>query len=150
MRTDTNTAAGTAGASSIPSGSRTPSRPKRLPWCSADPRNGRSIVHVPLKGGGAAVLWAEDFDALTAAGFTDQWISNSDGKGRSYVRAFAPGMPGGLFTVAVVIMRPSPGYRVRYRDGDRLNLRRGNLYLREGFSTGRADPLFGGGKVNPS
>jgi hypothetical protein len=48
--------------------------------------DGAAIVNVPLARGGAATLDASDFDALGAAGFTDQWTANSNGKGRSYVR----------------------------------------------------------------
>jgi hypothetical protein len=54
------------------------------------------------------------------------WRAIGDGKGRIYIAAARPGM-GTPLTLARAIMNAQPGQIVRYRDGDRLNLRKANL-----------------------
>lgn len=94
--------------------------------------DGAPIVSVPLANRGHAVLDADDFLRLKAAGVTDQWTLNeASRRGPAYVRC---GMPrkevsGGLATVARLLMCPARRQCVRYHDGDRTNLRRANLYL---------------------
>lgn len=106
----------------------------RTPTRTTDP-DGAPIVRVPLaKGRGVAVLDAEDFDSLATLGFSTKWVLNEDGHGRGYVRCNHPAREatGGLLSVARLVMEAPPGMVARYRDGDRTNLRRSNLYLEEG------------------
>lgn len=92
--------------------------------------DGESIVLIPLANqpASAKVLVAV-FRAIIEAGYSDQWTFNDNGKGQAYVRCGDSRTRGNLATVARVIMEPPKGYQVRYRDGDRMNLRRDNLRL---------------------
>lgn len=96
-------------------------------------QDGKHIVLVPLANQSTpAKLLLEDFKTIIDAGYTSQWTANSDGKGHAYVRCGVSNVRGQLATVARLIMDPPFGYRVTYRDGDRLNLRRDNLKLEKG------------------
>lgn len=89
--------------------------------------DGKAIVLVSLANHDRpAKLLAEDFAAIVEAGYTDQWTFNSNGIRHAYVRCYAA-TRGRLATVARLIVAPRKGYRVRYIDGDRLNLRGDNL-----------------------
>ncbi|MDK9726195.1 MAG: HNH endonuclease [Sterolibacteriaceae bacterium MAG5] len=95
--------------------------------------DGKPIVLVQLGNKPAlAKLLRDDFEAMQAAGFTDQWFVNDNGTGNAYVRCTGADIRGGIATVARLIMEPPKGFQVRYRDGDRLNLRRDNLKLQKG------------------
>ena len=100
-------------------------------------KDGSAVVLVPLRRGEIATLDAEDFDALKAVGFSDQWTFNSDSRGNAYVRVALNSVSGNLATVARLIMRPIGGSVVKYHDGNPLNLRRANLYLSGGASKDR-------------
>jgi hypothetical protein len=95
------------------------------------------LVYVPLANGQSAVLEAETFDNLRSLGLTDQWTASSNGYGQSYVRCKGPGSSSGSVTVARLITMAGRGQVVRYRDGDRTNLRRSNLYLSNGRARDR-------------
>ncbi len=103
--------------------------------------DGTPVVRVPLaKERGVAVLHAEDFDELMRFGITARWYWNVASPGFAYVRCKPPRNLncGTLLSVSRLIMEALPGMCVRYRDGDRLNLRRDNLYLAEdGRARGR-------------
>lgn len=99
---------------------------------------GSPVVRVEMSNapGVFAVVDRDDYDALAAAGFPTRWFINSTGNGYWYVR-FSPGrFAGKLETVARTILGPRRGRVVKYRDGDRLNLRRSNLYYAQGFAPG--------------
>ena len=103
---------------------------------------GKTITLVPLAGSPTpAQLFAEDFDAIKAAGVSDQWFLDSDGKGLAYVRARRKDPASNAHNIAVarLIMQPEPGEKVCYLDGDRLNLRRDNLTLERGGRRAKAD-----------
>lgn len=107
--------------------------PSLQPIRTTDP-DGTPVVRVPLaKGKGWAVLLAEDFDMLMSLGFSARWCLNSSGSGYAYVRCghSRKEATGKLLTIARLIMEAAAGTCVHYRDGDRTNLRRGNLYLAE-------------------
>lgn len=114
--------------------------PSRQPIRTTD-ADGTPVVRVPLaRGRGFAVLFAEDFDTIASLGFTVRWCLNQGSPGYSYVRCGHPASEatGGLLSVARLIMEAAPGLCVRYRDKDRTNLRRTNLYLAEdGRAKGR-------------
>jgi hypothetical protein len=78
------------------------------------------------------VVDRDDFDAMQAMGLSFAWTLNGNGKGSpprvkaSHARAEATGS---LITPARIITGAGARQRVRYLDGNRLNLRRANLYL---------------------
>ena len=88
-----------------------------------------AIVLVPLARGGTAKLLASGYDHLRGRGLSECWTSNSNGRSNSYVRASQAGATGGLITVARAVAGAGRGQCVRYRDGNRLNLRNDNLYF---------------------
>lgn len=103
---------------------------------------GKTITLVPLAGStDPAQLFAEDFDAIKAAGFSDQWQLDSSGNGYAYVRAHRrdPAAKARSISVVRLIMKPEPGEKVCYLDGNRLNLRRDNLTLERGARRAKAD-----------
>jgi hypothetical protein len=105
-------------------------------------QGGKPITLVPLAGSpDPAALFPEDFDAIKAAGFSDQWFLDSDGKGHGYVRVWRGGTAPKAKNIAVarLIMQPESGEKVCYLDGNRLNLRRDNLTLERGGRRAKAD-----------
>ncbi len=118
------------------SGTAKEPRIKRTPTFTRD-KDGEAIALVPLnKPGASAKVLAEDFLALQAQGFSDQWFLNDDGKGRQYVRVGLTSAPGRLVMVTRLLMNAAAGTRVKYWDGNRLNLRRDNLDVGKGYSKG--------------
>lgn len=63
-----------------------------------------------------------------------RFFANTSGTGHLYVRTSLPTKEGGTETVARLLLEPARGWRVRYRNGDRADLRRANLYLERGYS----------------
>jgi hypothetical protein len=99
--------------------------------------DGEAIVLVSLANHREpAKLFASDFEGLMRQGVSGMWTLNSNGYGSEYVRCPASGK-GRLFTVARLIVRPAKGQVIRYRDGNRLNLRRDNLIVRSGRALNR-------------
>lgn len=112
---------------------------KRVPVRCLD-STGARIVLVPLANSALpAVLDEEDFDRWAARRYSTAWTRTIDREGRDYVVAAHAHSEatGGLITVARVIADAGRGKRVKYRDGNRLNLRRNNLYLEDGYAKGR-------------
>ncbi|NII11548.1 hypothetical protein [Oleiagrimonas sp. C23AA] len=71
---------------------------------------------------------------LQKQGWTDRWACASDGHGNRYVVTYCRDIEGrtSVTTVARLVVGAEKGQRVRYRDGNRLNLRRENLYVEKG------------------
>lgn len=106
-------------------------QPRRVRF--AIDHDGKRIALVALANHDApAKLLASDYRRIVGDGFTDQWTLNSNGQGNAYVRCGTADVRGQLATVARLVLEPPHGYRVTYRDGDRLNLRRDNLKLAKG------------------
>lgn len=113
-----------------------PGRPRRQPPKSepayeAIDHDGVKVMKVPLSDGiHEAQLWPQDYRRLADMGFTTGWCFNLAKPGLQYVRIadsqerFGPGK---LVVAARLIMDANIGERVKYRDGNRLNLRRDNL-----------------------
>ncbi|MFT8242414.1 hypothetical protein [Roseomonas sp. BN140053] len=120
-------------------------RSPRTPVRATD-ADGAAIVRVPLANTGSkAKLLAEDFDRLGGSAITSQWTLNENRRGgHGYVRCGCGHVPGGLVIVARLIMEPPPGFMVRYRDGDRMNLRRDNLCLVRGRAQGQEAAIMAG------
>lgn len=102
-------------------------RPIRI---TESPQKGLFVVNVPLSrfGEGEAFLDLEDYNELTALKLYPNW-SMLGGS------VFARGPFGLRLIVARVLTDAKAGEVVEYLDGDPLNLRRGNLSIRDGFST---------------
>lgn len=101
---------------------------KRTPTHATDTQ-GREIVLVPLANQAAPVrILKADFDALIAAGWSDQWKLNDSGNGYAYVKVPETGTCGRHAIVARLLMQPGRREQVCYRDGNRTNLIRSNLY----------------------
>ena len=105
-----------------------PHQPKRQPTFTTD-SDGDPIAIMPLAQGEPATVDADVLDELVRQGVTLNWTWNLSGDGYGYVRAEGPV---NLVTIARVIMKPPLGFIVRYRNGNRRDLRRKNLYLERG------------------
>jgi len=110
--------------------------------------DGAPIVLVPLANHDRpAKLLAEDFDRLVAQGLPLAWTLNQATGGNAYVRCATSAVVGRLVTVARLILRVGRGRVVKYRDGDRLNLRRDNLWATNGPAKHRTiSEVFGHGR----
>ena len=83
-----------------------------------------------------AIMDLKDAEAWIAAGRSTSFMALSNGQGREYVAFYDPSRAGDTALVARVLL--ASGTRaVRYRDGDRLNLRRSNLYTPWSKGSGR-------------
>jgi len=92
--------------------------------------DGQLLVHVALANTDQrATMYAEDFQRWLAAGFSAFWSFTSTGGRFQYVLANTRSPSNSTRTVPVArwIADAQKGQRVRYADGDRLNLRRENL-----------------------
>jgi hypothetical protein len=99
--------------------------------------NGCRMATVPLASSGAfAILDAEDYETLMAAGVSSRRQLNRSQSGNAYVRCRNPFVANGLVSVSRIIMCPPHGQVVRHKDGNRTNLRRHKLYLKEGHAFG--------------
>lgn len=103
--------------------------------------DGAAVVHVRMSNDPSAFATfdADDYDRLRRL-YPGPWRLNSNGLGAIYVRAVAPGTPYRNVNLAREALQPGHGRIVRYRDGDRLNLRRANLYVEEGTTHRRTTP----------
>jgi hypothetical protein len=103
-------------------------KPKRLPTYSLD-EDGQPIAVVPLARGGSATIDAHDLEELLQRGITLNWTLNLSGGDYAYVRAQTPN---NLVSVARLVTGAGPGNAVKYRNGERRDLRRRNLYVTSG------------------
>ena len=108
-----------------------PTAKNRTPYKSRD-HLGTTVVMVPLAHDlGPATLDPEDFARLMAEGWSDRWFLNENS-----VRVRYNAVRGSLTNVARLVTGARPGQVVRYADGNRLNLRRSNLYTVRGNAKG--------------
>lgn len=91
---------------------------------------------------GCATIERSDLERLDAYGVPRHWYLNS-AHGCGYVSFAARAFKGGNQTVARLIVGAGFRKAVRYRDGDRLNLRRSNLYLADGPTAKGKTPVAG-------
>jgi hypothetical protein len=82
------------------------------------------VVHVPTSDGGSAIVDANTYERLIQAGIPSHWTVASDGDDRFYVRCRHNGQ---MQTVSRLIMDASPSILIRYRNGNRRDLRMNNL-----------------------
>ena len=109
---------------------------RRLPVLTTNDY-GQPIVLVPLANHSRpARIDAKDFEMLLADGYSDQWNFNRVGQAYGYVRCKNGKIKGGLSTVARLVLGAGEKKVVHYRDGDRLNLCRSNLYITKGNASG--------------
>ena len=101
-----------------------------------------------------AVVDEDAFDWLCDVGLFKSWMLNCSNASKpqwSYVRTHIPSV--GLRSVAQLIAQAPGGSGISYRDGNPLNLRRGNLEVRSGRSKGdciRAVDQNGHSAPNPA
>lgn len=94
---------------------------------STDP-DGRAVVGVRLSNRSkVAWLYLTDYLRITAEYGTPVWNASGNGSDRLYVRFRAPKQSGIRLNVARLVAGEWEKTGVRYRDGDRLNLRNTNL-----------------------
>lgn len=94
--------------------------------------DGYCCARVPLaKAGMYAILFAGDLARLEANGIPLNWFFNLNGRRTfGHVKVAIP--DDNVRAVARLITGAGKGQQVHYRDGNRLNLRRGNLVVVEG------------------
>lgn len=110
--------------------------------------DGLEIAHVPLRNRqreviGTAIIERGDLEALQAAGVPTPWFLNTSSSGHAYVNAPERDHRGRSLPVARAVLGTGKGTIVRYRDGNRLNLRRANLYLAKHAAAKGKTPLAG-------
>lgn len=98
--------------------------------------DGIALAFVTLARGEIATLWRATYDWLVGNGVSLAWCLNGPSPHR-YVAAPNYRASGCRVTIARVIAGAGRGQRVRYSDGDRLNLRCGNLVIELGFARRR-------------
>jgi len=93
-----------------------------------------------------AELYAEDYDRLIEQGVTDRWQAavpnrKTRKRPRIYVQSRNPvpypmrkGRQDSCQMVARLVVQAGQGERIRYHDGNTLNLRSDNLRLSEGYA----------------
>lgn len=117
----------------------------RAPQFVQDP-NGILIALVPTdKQGSVAEIEAEVWKRLLAAGLSPYLIWDTSKPGYAYVRGHWIGEkakldPITLVSVAALVAEVSKSEQVRFKDGNRLNLRRSNLEIVPRYGRRRTDP----------
>lgn len=105
------------------------------PYDGYDPRDGQSVLFVPLgRSGVTAHIDKEDYERLIAAGVSRCWRLVRNSAASAYVRAPASREAGNAVTVARVLLNAGAGQKVCYRDRDPKNLRRDNLFIDKGYA----------------
>jgi len=98
---------------------------------STDP-NGQKVVGVKLSNRpDRCWLYQRDYDAIVAEFGQCSWFMNSNGQGSDYVR-LKDRTIGNNRNVARLVFGSPFRTHIRYRDGDRLNLRSRNLEMQVG------------------
>ena len=94
--------------------------------------DGRSVVGVPLtnRPGAHAWLYETDHAGIVAEYGNTPWFVNDNGYGNLYVRLQGSDRRNLMMVSRLVVADPLARL-IRYRDGDRLNLRSRNLDVRK-------------------
>lgn len=93
------------------------------------------LVEITNRRGRFATLDLSDWNEWCAARSCRLFL-NDTGNGYQYVRASSDKVRGSLASVARELVAPGRGRIVSYLDGDRLNLRRKNLFVQQGHAPG--------------
>lgn len=90
--------------------------------------DGCAVVGVPLSNRPHLTAWlyATDYERIAAEFGAASWFVNDNGDGRLYVRLKSADRRNNVMVSRLVLDDPTISI-VRYRDGDRLNLRSRNL-----------------------
>ena len=110
---------------------------------TTDP-DGTEIALVPVgrREGRTAEIRADDLSELERQGVSRFWYFKT-ANGNGYVNAHDPDHLGGNRTIARLLTNAGKGQSVKYRDGNRLNLRRSNFYLVESGNARGQTPKAG-------
>lgn len=94
--------------------------------------DGRLVVGVPLSNrpGRHVWLYEADYETITNDHGNASWFLNDNGKGHLYVRMKSRDRGNNVMVARLVVSDPKAQV-IRYRDGDRLNLRSRNLDVRK-------------------
>lgn len=84
------------------------------------------MAHVPLARNGErkAIISREDYEALIALGVSPNWQTSAG--------SVVANSPAGRVMIGRLLMDAKASQQVRYKDGNPLNLRRSNLFIKEG------------------
>lgn len=90
--------------------------------------DGCAVVGVPISNRPHLTAWlyATDYERITSAHAAASWLVNDNGDGRLYVRLKDRERRNNVMVSRLVLDDPTISI-IRYRDGDRLNLRSRNL-----------------------
>ena len=112
-------------------------RPQRI--IRAVDEDGCPVVRVELTNfrGVFAIVEAADFDRLVELGTSTHWLLNRNSANATYVKTYKPAVAGSMAQVAREIVGAGRGGVVRYANGDRLDLRRRNLVVADGYAPGQ-------------
>ena len=90
--------------------------------------DGCAVVGVPISNRPHLTAWlyAADYERITSAHAAASWLLNDNGDGRLYVRLKDRERRNNVMVSRLVLDDPTISI-IRYRDGDRLNLRSRNL-----------------------
>lgn len=94
---------------------------------------GRALAYVPISRGGVkeACLYLDDYQYLVGLGVSANWQTSG--------RAVIASSTGGRILVGRTLVDAKAGQQVRYHDGNPLNLRRDNLYIKQGGFSIKSD-----------
>lgn len=107
--------------------------------------DGQELVHVALANSQQrATLYAEDYRRLISAGFSAFWQYTEDGRGGAYptLYAYTPAGKSYIVPVARLVANAGHGERIRYNEGNALNLRMENLSFTPGYAWHAASDWF--------
>lgn len=104
-----------------------PRQRRRTPTPARDP-DGTPIVRVEVPGMGIAEIELEAFNRIMERGFSDQWFAHDNGRGSHYVAVAHPTQKSKTVPVAHLVVQREGRRHVRFFDGNRLNLRKRNLW----------------------
>ena len=103
-----------------------------------DLASGETVFRVPLsnRAGLHATVCQDGLDIIQSKDIRSLFMS-TDGSGQyAYVSFYDPWSAGEMATLARLLVGAGRGQRVRYRDGDRTNLRLSNLRIERGAAKG--------------
>jgi len=94
------------------------------------------LVEMSNRPGRFATLDLHDWEEWSATRSARLFL-NDNGHGHYYVRATSDAVKGSLVSVARELVSPGRGRIVGYRDENRFNLRRRNLFVQWGYAKGQ-------------
>jgi hypothetical protein len=118
-----------AGQYRLPDGSLKSYAERGIQVCGTDDKPSGNFLSIPLSNSGeTATVCAEDFQSIILEHGDAPWLLNSNGSGRyAYVRMWSSSLRN-IFSVARAVIGDNRRAVARYRNGDRTDLRRENVW----------------------